>query len=432
MKINLEEQENKKILTIEIESEMIDQSFDKALKKAAKNIRLKGFRAGKAPLNLVARSIKPEALTKDVLEEIIPTAYQKALLEKNLEPITEPAFSEIKKIEKGKPFSFKISFETKPQIKLDTYTDLEVTQEKKEITESDIQESLLNIQKRAAKLVVLDQDRGLEKGDYSIADFESYLAGSDKPQKSFKKGLIQIKPDPEYPGLLEQLLGLKAGESKDFSLEIPQDKEGKTKQKITFKITIHEIKKEVLPEINDDLAKQISKFSTLEEFKKDIKKNLESYQEMLAKQSLENKLLDKILEINDIQTNQALIDYETNLLISDLARQVQQQGLTLEDYLKANQINYKQLAEKLKPQAEKAAKIDLAIEAVIGQENLTTTSEELEKEIEKIAQATNQSDDKIKKIIEKEGTVNKLKNNILRNKAVDFVISKAKINYTKT
>lgn len=430
MKINLEEQDAKKTLTIELEPEFVDQSFDKVLRKVAKDIQIKGFRKGKAPITMVSKSINTDALGKDVLEELIPEAYQKALLEKNLQPITDPSFSEVPKPEKGKIFSFKVSFDTKPQIKLNKYTELEAEVEKKEITESEIQQNLLKLQKNAAKLVAMEETRGLEAGDYAIADFESYLEGAKKPQVNFKKGLIQIKDEPQYPGLLEQIVGVKTGEVREFSLDIPKGDEKKDeKQKITFKITIHEIKKEVLPEINDDFARQVGKFSSLEELKSDIRKNLENIQEMIVKHSLETKLLEKIIEQNDIPINDNLINYETRLLISDLHEQLHQQGLTIEDYLKSNKINFNQLSEKLKPQAEKMAKIELALEAIINQENIAATDEEITKQIEKIAQSTHHDVGEIKKIIEEEGTIVRLKNNILREKATEFIINKAKVKY---
>ena len=427
MKIKFHKKENQGEMEIEVPVEMVKISYDKILKDVSKKINIKGFRKGKAPISIIESNINKEALYKDVIEDLIPNAYEEALYIENINPITQPEFHDIGEFSLDKPFTFKVKFEVKPEIELKHYKDFEIDQEKFVVDEDVLNKTIESMRKRSSRLVDIEEDRGIQEGDFAVVDFESYIEGGKKPQRSFKKGLIQIKNDPNWPGLAENIIGKKKDETAEFTVSSKEGEENSAPVK--FKIKIYEIKNEVLPELNDDFAKQVSKFDTFGELKENIRKNLEQVEDNRAKQEAENKILEKIVEKYEEIVSENMINYQTMNILHDLQKQLNQRKLKFDDYLKMRNIDYAKLIEETKPQAERFAKVDLAIDAIARQENIEVTEKDMQEDIDAYAKETNQQPDSIREQMDKNRTFNVFKSNLLRKKVLEFLLEKNKVNY---
>ncbi|MFH1452454.1 MAG: trigger factor [Armatimonadota bacterium] len=439
MKVDLKEGKDNKInLTIEVEADKIKQAYEKELIKATKQIKLKGFRQGKAPAKIVEKAVSKESIYKELLEDLIPETYSEAIYMKEITPISQPEFKEIGKIEEDKPFIYKLSVEVKPKIDLENYTGFEIEQEKREISDETINKQLELLRKQFSKMTVIEEDRPVQDGDYVSCDYTINVEGEkEDPRNAAKEALVRIVPNPDYPGLIENIIGTKSGEEKEFPIEI---KAGEKTKKATVKFKLHEIKQEVLPEINDDFAKTVSgayaksgsnlTAETLDGLKSQIKENMQKNEDSKVKQELETKILDKIAESNKIDISKNMVNYELGVLLNDFESQLSRNGMNLENYLKTIKKSWEDLEKDLRPQAEKMAKIELALDSIAEKEKIEITDEDLEKELEEVAETMKQDKDKIKETLEKNKNLKNFKYNLLRKKVINYLTEKSKIKYT--
>lgn len=438
MKVEVTKEKGSKLdLTIEIEPEKIEEAYKKELQKICREIKLDGFRKGKAPVKMVESAVGKESIYREIIETIIPDSYSEAIYTQNLTPIAQPEFKKMDQIEEGKPFSYKLSVEVKPKIDLENYLGLELEQERKEITDTEVNQYLDSLRKQSGKLINIEEDRALQIDDYAACDYEITPEGegSSKPNK-VKDTLIKVQEYKEMPGFAENITGVKPGEEKEFNLEIPQ---GDKTQKISVKFKLHEIKNEVLPELNDDFAKSLSGVpsktgfdfngQTLEELKNQIKETLVKQLDEKVKQEIENKLLEKLMENNNVEISPAMINYEMGFLVNDFENQLRKSGMELGHYLKAVNKTFDQFGEDLKPQAERMAKIELALDCIAEKEKIEVTDDDLSERIEEIAASLKQDKDKIREGMEKNKTLNDFKYSLLRQKVIQFLTEKCKIKY---
>lgn len=442
MKVDVKnEEQNKILLTIEVEAEKIDQAYQKKLAKVSREIKIDGFRKGKAPINMVKNAVGEEYIYKEVLDFIISDTYPEAVYLKNITPIANPVLKEINTIEKGKPFSYKILLEVKPKIELENYLNLEIEQEKKEIRDKDADKQLEEMQKRLGKLVNIEEVGAcngvplLAMNDFASCDYE-IRKEDEKEKKPVKEQIIKVQDYKELPGFAENIIGLKQGEEKEFNLEVKEDE--KT-IKLFVKFKLHEIKKETFPPLDDDFVKLISgyypadsleaKAQTLDQLKDAIKNNLIKTEEEKEKHEIRNKILEKIIETNTIQLNQNMIDFKINHLMHDFKKQLDGSNLDISNYLKAVGKTEMDLRADFKPQGEKAAKIELALDFIAEKEKLEITDEELEIEYEKLAKSYKKEKETIKKDLEDTKVLNILKSDLLHEKVINYLVEKSNIKY---
>lgn len=437
MKVDLKnEKQNKVLLTIEIEPEKIEEAYKKELAKICREIKLDGFRKGKAPVNMVKGAVGEEYIYKEVLDTIIPDSYSEAIYLKNITPLANPEFKDMGKIEKDKPFIYKLLIEVKPKADIENYTGIEIEQEKKEIDDKEIEKQLETMQKQLGKLVNIEEDRALQMDDFASCDYEIRMENEEKAKNPVKEQIIKVQEYKELPGFAENIVGLKPGEEKEFTLEV---KEQDTTKKAFVKFKLHEIKKESLPELNDDFAKTIAgyytkesggfKGQTIEELKNEIKTNLLKNEEEKVKHEVRNKVLEKIMDKNTIEATPGMINYELNFLLNDFESQLQRNGLNIENYIKATNKTIDDIKTELKPQAERLAKVELALDCIAEKEKIEITDEDLEKELERTAEALKQDKEQIIKNLETQKTMNNFKYNLLREKVINYLIEKSNIKY---
>ncbi|MCL5774569.1 MAG: trigger factor [Firmicutes bacterium] len=421
--------ETRKAIEVEVERERVDEFYEKTLAKTAKSVQIPGFRKGKAPRGVVERYIDKDLLMQDALKELIPITYDESLKQEKIFPMSDPNLEEYK-LDDGKPLVYRISFDVKPQIEIKDYKGIEIEQEKAEITDKDVDDMLESFRKASARLVNVTENRGLQIGDLAIVDFESSSEGKPIKNGTAKNFLMELDTEKFLPGFLENVKNMKREEVKEFDVDFPADYPGEMAgKKVHFKFQVKEIKIKVLPEPNDDFAKEVSKFKTLEELRADLRKQLENRIKELTRGQLEAKILEKLLPQVTTAIPQSFVNYEINYLVNDILKQLHQRGMSIADYLKAKNQTEAQFLEELKPTAERLAKVELIIDAVSKNEMILVSDHEINKEIEEFSSGSKQDPAKVRSTMEKEGTLYNLGYHLLKHKVMDFLINNAKVAY---
>ncbi|MCX5895319.1 MAG: trigger factor [Proteobacteria bacterium] len=405
-------------MTVALPPELVDREVDKAYLNLQKDIKLKGFRPGKAPLSLLQRYFKAQ-IEEDVISALVQESYPKALSETNSLPVSQPAI-EKGLLEKGKGFNYTASFEIKPGIAVQGYRDLELEKEKLAVTDEDVEAQLKNLQNMHATLKTIE-GRAAQKEDCVLLDYEGTIEGKPFVGSSVKDHLLEISTDSFLPGFTEHLMGLRAGDEKTFSIGVPdsharEDLAGKT---IQFKIRVKEIKEKVLPSLDDDFARDLGDYQNLDDLKVKIRESVKAEKEQRIEANLREKIMVILIERNPFEVPASLIERQIHTMILNTQQRLSAQGLKLEDF--PNTIE--KLSEMYKEPAEKQVRFALLLEAIAKKEGITIEDNDLESKYQDIASTIKQDMTTIKKSIDS----GLLKAQILEEKAINFITSQATI-----
>lgn len=428
MKSNVEKIErNRVVLQVEVETGEMEKGIHQAYKKLVKKVNIPGFRKGKAPRKILENYIGKEYLLSEAADIILPNAYYDAVQENALEPIDQPEV-EVVQLEDGQPFIFKATVDVKPEVKLGEYKGLEVKKKAYEVKEEDVQKFLENLQQRYAKLVNKENGNA-EKGDIALIDFEGFIDGEAFPGGKGENYSLEIGSGTFIPGFEDQLIGMAAEEEKEINVTFPEDyhQEDLAGKPATFKVKIKGIKTKELSPIDDEFAKDVSEFETLEELKNDTRNKLKETAENRSQDEIRTELINKVVESSEVEIPNIMIERRIASFINDFANRVQQQGLSFEKYLELSGLSLDQLKDNYRAQAEKSVKTDLVLEAVAKKENIDVSEEELDKEVEQIAKVYRQDPKAFKAYLASQGTLDSLKQSIILDKAVDLLVEEAKI-----
>lgn len=428
MKVNLEKIEKNVVsLQIEVEDEKFNDALNKAYKKVSQKVNIPGFRKGKAPRGLVERHVGKEYLREEALDLIIPDAYFEAIKETGIEPIDKPKVDMVDN-EDGKPLVFKATVEVKPEVELGRYIGLEVEHHSDEPSEEDVKAELDKLRNRHAQLVNLEEGQA-ELKDVVIIDFEGFADGVAFPGGTGTDYSLELGSNTFIPGFEEQVIGVKVGDTKEVNVTFPEnyhsaDLAGK---EAMFKVNVKSIKRKELADLDDEFAKDVSEFETLEELKNDILNRLKVAAEEQAKNRLKDELVDKAVEESKVEIPNIMIDQKVDFLLQNFAQRLSMQGLQLEDYLKYNGSDMEAVRTDYKPAAEKAVKIDLVLEAIAAKENVQASEEDVEAKIAEMAAQYNSEVAVFKQWLENAGNLEPLKKSIIIDKTVDLLQEKAVI-----
>lgn len=428
MKTSIKEKVNGKItLEVELESLAFQGAVNKSAKKLANKVNIPGFRKGKVPKTVLEKFVGIETICAEAVDDILPDTYIKALEQENIEPIDQPKI-DLVQYEEGKPFIFTAEIPVKPDVELGAYKDIEVEHKNAEVTEKDIDNYLGTMQQRHAQIEVAP-DKALEEGDTAIMDFEGFLDGEAFEGGKGENYSLIIGSRTFIPGFEEQLIGMKTGEEREIIVTFPEDynNENLKGKETTFKVKLNEVKVKKLMSIDDEFAKDISEFETIEELKQDVENRLKKATEQENEQKLRNKILDKVVEVCQVEVPSVLVKRKIDDLIKEMEFRIQQQGLTLENYLKFTNSNMEQLREQYEENAAHSVKIDLILEAIAKAENIEVSDEELDKEIEKIAEHNKQPVNQIKAFLQSQGKLDSFRESLIIDKAVNLLVESAKI-----
>lgn len=424
MKVTVENGENQQVtLTIEVEAAEVSKAAERASKRLANRVNIPGFRKGKAPRKIVERHVGTEALMQEAFDLIAPKAFNDALAEQKIEPVTRPDI-EIVTLEDGKDLVFKATVTPRPEVKLGEYKGLKVKKAAVEVKDEDVEKQLKNFQDRQGKMVEAAEGAAVADGDFTTLDFEGFVNG-----EAFEGGKgtdypLQIGSGSFIPGFEEQLIGAKVGEEKEVNVKFPEEYHAKelAGKDATFKCTIRSIKTKELPAIDDELAKKVSTFQTLEELKADIRKNLQENAERKAESDQKTAAIEQAANNITVDIPSVMIDNRVTSMIQEMAMRLEQQGMKLEQYLQYAGTDIAKIREDYRETAEKNVKTDLMLEEVAKAENIKVEAKDLDAEVAAMAAAYGATPKQVQKIIKEQGRIGDLAASVLRKKTAQFII----------
>jgi trigger factor len=414
-------EKSKKELSINVDKETFNDGFEKKLKDIKKNAKIPGFRQGTAPDNLVKKYYHNKIMT-ETLEKVINDATTAALKEQTINPLTMPLIKDVK-LEEDNSISFKVQVDVYPQFDVIKYKDFVLTEEIRDITDKDVDEELKALQLRNATYNPKDENTVSSSNDLLTVDILEEIDGIVEESKDFS---FVIDNNDFHKEFNEALKGLKKGETKEFIIEYPIEHPDKrfAGKKVKYVVFLKEIKERVLPEINDDFAKEIGEsFENLNELKKNIRENLEKNRKIIAKNELTEKILKKIIEENPFEVPDSMVLKQAEAMTKQLLNSYKQ--LYGEDVIK--QLPVDKIIEDTKPKAEFQIKAALIINKITEKEKIAVSDEELEQKLNEYSEKLKKDPKELKKSWGENGMFQTLKDNILIDKAHDFLVSVNKI-----
>lgn len=430
MSAKWEKQEgNVGVLTVEVPAEEVNGALDKAFKKVVKEINVPGFRKGKMPRQMFEKRFGVESLYQDALDFILPDAYANAVEEAGINPVDRPEI-DIEKLEKNEPLVFTAKVTVKPEVELGEYKGLEVSKEDTNVTDEEIEAQLKESQERMAELTV-KEDGQVENGDTAVIDFEGFVDGEAFEGGAGNDYSLEIGSNSFIPGFEEQLVGAKTGEQKDVEVTFPEEyhAEELAGKSATFKVTVNEVKAKELPELNDEFAKELDEeVEGLDALRTKMKGNLKAEKENASETQMRDQLVQKAAENATVEIPQAMIDSEIDRMMQDFEQRLSQQGMNKELYFQFSGQDEDALREQMKADAETRVRVSLTLEAIAKAENMEVTSEDIDKELEKMAGQFNMDAEQIKTAL---GGTEMLENDIRMQNTVEFLVENAKISDAK-
>lgn len=412
-------------LTIEVAADEVENALQRAYQKQKSKISIPGFRKGKVPRQMVEKMYGVGVFYEDAANDMIPTAYEKAAAESELDIVSQPKI-EVVQIEKGKEFIFTAEVAVKPEVELGEYKGVEVPKTDAEVTEEDIMAEIDKEREQNSRIITVD-DRAVEDGDMTVIDFEGFVDGEAFEGGKGEDYPLTIGSHSFIDTFEEQLIGKNIDEEVEINVTFPEEyhsEELKGKPAL-FKVKIKEIKKKELPELDDDFVEDVSEFSTVAEYKDSIKKTIEERKAKEAKAAREDAAIEKIIENAKMEIPEPMIDSQVRQMAEDFSRRLSQQGLSVEQYFQYTGLTADMLLEQMRPQALKRIQSRLVLEAIAKAENIQVSEEELDTEIQNMASAYQMEVDKLKSLLVDKDKEN-MKSDIAVSKAADLVAELAK------
>ena len=421
MKINIKKLE-KGIVEVTVAFDKVEwkESQKKALNKLSRKVKIDGFRQGKAPIAVVKARIGKGKILEEATDMILQANFAKALEEAKVEPIAQPALS-VDKIDEEE-LQVKILVPVEPEVELGEYKGLEIKKTRVTVTKKEIEEQLANYQSQFAELSVKEGGK-VAKGDTAVIDFEGFIGGVAFEGGSGENYPLEIGSGSFVPGFEDQLIGMGVDKEQEITIKFPDDYGAVdlAGKEATFKVTVHEIKEKHLPEIDDELAKDVNidGVETLDQLKDHIKANIKARKENENEQKFMNDIYQTLIKNSKIENSEALIKQEQQMILKEIEQNLQSQGLNFDIYKQFTGKDIPDILEDIKPQAEERFKINAIIKAIIKEEKLVASDEELEAELQSIADYYKKELDEVKNIFK--GNMSRVENDILTRKAIDLV-----------
>lgn len=413
-------------LEVSVDGDTFKDAVTKAYLKQRKNITIPGFRKGKAPRAFIEKYYGEGVFYEDALEAIYPDAVASAIEEAKLEPVDTPYDLEIPEMgNAGVTMKFKVT--VKPEVELGEYKGLKATKKSTKVTADEVKAELARMQEQNSTVSDVD-DRAVKKNDIVVIDFEGFVDGKAFEGGKAEKYELTIGSNQFIPGFEDQIIGHKIGDEFDVNVKFPEDYQADLASKdAVFKIKLHGIKVKDVPALDDEFAKDVSEFDTLDELKKDIKKQLEKRKNDDAENELHNTLLEEVAKGIKAEIPEAMIEKTIDDDVNEYSYRLQSQGLKLETYLKYTGMDMKGFREGFKERAETQVRLNLALEKIIEKEKIEVTEEDIEAEYKKYADAYNMDIDTIKKAVSAES----LKPELASRKAIDLIVDSAVVTEEK-
>ena len=386
-------------ITIEVASEKFDSALEQAYQKNKGKIAMPGFRKGKAPRAMIEKMYGVGIFYEDAANELIPDAYEDAAKESELEIVSQPEI-DVVQIEKGQNFIFTATVAVKPEVTLGKYKGMEVEKKTEEVTEEEIAAEIDKARESNSRMITID-DRATQDGDTVVIDFDGYVDGEQFEGGYAEDHTLVLGSHSFIDGFEDQLVGKNIGEDVDVNVTFPENYHAEELQgkPAVFKVKIKEIKVKELPELDDEFAQDVSDFDTLDEYKADVEKKLLENKEAALNREKEEEVIRQIIEEAEMEVPEQMVETQSRQMMQEFAQRIQAQGLSLEQYMQFSGTTPQMMQEEIRPQALLRIQSRLVLEAVVAAENIETTQEEIEKELENMASMYQMEIDKLKELV---------------------------------
>jgi trigger factor len=407
-------------LTISVDKEEFDKAMNQAYRKNVGKMNVPGFRKGKAPRKIIEKMYGEGVFFEDAVNACYPAAYDAAVAEAKIEPVDHPEVTVDELSPEG--FTFKALVTVKPEVKISDYKGLIVEKSRVSVTEKDVKEELNRMADRNARLETVD--RPVKDGDTVTLDFEGFVDGVAFEGGKGENYTLGVGSGMFIPGFEEQIVGKKAEEPFDVNVTFPEQYQAAelAGKPAVFKCLVHEVKETQKPALDDEFAKDVSEFDTLDELKADLKVKIKENKERAAEDEYDEKLIDAMLEHFEAEIPEVMFEAQIDRIVEDFGYKLSMQGMGLDTYLQMNDMPMESFRKLFREQAEKQVKVRLALEAIAAQENLEVSEEELDKEFASLAEQNNLPADRVKQLLPAES----LRGDLLTQKAVELIKSAAK------
>jgi trigger factor len=426
MSVKWEKQEgNKGTLTVEVPAVEVTAGIDKAFKKVVKQVQAPGFRKGKMPRQMFEKMYGIESLYNEALDFILPEAYASALDEAGVEPIDRPEI-DIEQMEKGKNLIFTAVVTLKPEVKLGDYKGLEVKRQETEVTDEEIEEQLKSRQQAFAELVVKEEGK-IEDGDTVTLDFEGFSEGEAFEGGKAEGYDLEIGSGSFIPGFEEQLVGLATGEEKEVEITFPEEYHAAelAGKPATFNVKIHEVKSKEIPELNDELAKEIDEeVESLDALRTKLKESALEEKKSGSEVALRDDLVEAAARNAEIDVPDVMVNSEVDRMMEEFGQRLSQQGMNLDLYFQFSGQDEDALRAQMKDDAQNRVRVSLVLEAIGKEEKVEVTEEDINVELEKMSEQFGMPVEQIKTTL---GGTSVLENDLRFNKTVELLVENAKI-----
>ena len=417
---NVEKKENSTVeLVVEVSAEEFEAAVQKVYLKQRGKIMVPGFRKGKAPRKIIEGMYGAEVFFEEAINIAFPEAYEAAVKEQELQVVGYPSV-EIEGQVTRDGFTFKATAPVYPEVTLGQYKGLSAPKEEVKVSAADVDERLKTLTDRNTRLVSVEREA--KDGDTVVIDFEGFLEGKPFDGGKGENYSLELGSHTFVPGFEEQLVGVKAGDEKDLDVTFPEDYHKDLAGKaVVFKVKVHEVKEKEVPALDDEFAKDVSEFDTLKDLKADLKKKITAEREETAKRAFEDALMEQVADNITADVPDAMVEAQARQYLDNFKMQLAQQGIQYDQYMKATGMDEAKLIEDAKEPALKQVRMDLAMAAIIKEENIDATDEEVEAEFQKMADQYGMDLETVKKYLQADQVKDQLKS----QKAIAVVVDSA-------
>lgn len=411
-----------KRLEIEVGSENVKKELDQAYRELAKKVSIRGFRKGKVPRPVLERYHR-NSVEEEVLQKLVPSSFEQAVKDQGLRAVGQPKLDDIN-LDPEKVLRFTATVEVIPEIPLQTYAGWDLTREIRPVSEADIERELQALRNQHVELVAVDEDRAVREGDYLLINFEGFHEGQPVQGSKAENYALIVGGKTVLEHVEQGLLGMRKGETREIPVHFPETHENKSfaGREVTFRVTVNEIKERVLPELTDEFAKEAGGAETLAELQDKVRKNLAEDTARDARRALHQRVVGRLIEANPFALPPGMVAEEVQALFTDLRRHFAPRG---------SEAAAPQLTEELRQQLQEQAVIrikrELLVEEIAKREGLTLEDSELDAELQRLAERTEQRVEYIRRQMEQSGALESLRHSLLADKALDFVVGRSTV-----
>jgi trigger factor len=409
-------------LEIEVAPESVQKELDQAYRELAKRVSIRGFRKGKVPRAVLERYHR-SSVEDEVMQKLIPDSFQQAVKDQGLRAVGQPKLDDIN-LDEAKALRFTATVEVLPEINLQTYGGWDLTKEVRVVTEADVARELQELQNRHVSLVSIEEDRPVQEGDYVLINFEGFRDGQPVQGSKTENYALVVGAKSVVESVDRELVGMRKGEVREIPVQFPETYQNRAMagQEVIFRVTVNEIKERVLPALNDEFAKEAGGVDTFAELQAKIRQNQEAVAEREARRALHEAVVSRLIEANPFELPPGMIEAETDSLVEDLQRQLRpQQGGDA-----PLQIT-EEIRQQLREQAITRIKRELLIEEIAKREELAVDDTELEADLKRLAERTDQRLEYIRRQMEQAGALGSIRHNLLADKVLDFVAARCTV-----